>query len=167
MSKKTDIWMPLYVGDYLADTTHLSTAQHGAYLLLLMSAWRQGGKLPLQDAQLAAICRCSLRSWQRIKPVLLAFFRQEEDALVQPRLLAEWVRSQAIAEKNRENGRKGGRPRKARPEADGLLARLARFHPDPNPTLNPVLNPAETPSPSQSHHTEGAAAPWFPLLIAE
>ena len=42
MSEKTDIWMPLYIGDYLADTTGLDAEKSGCYLHWLMRYWRDG-----------------------------------------------------------------------------------------------------------------------------
>jgi len=67
------IWMPLYVGDYRRDTAHLSAAQHGAYLLLIMHYWQQGG-LPDEDDQLSRIASMSLAEWKKNRSVLRAFF---------------------------------------------------------------------------------------------
>lgn len=102
MSKRA--WMPLYVGDYLGDTGHLSTAQHGAYLLLMMHYWRQGG-LPDDDKQLAAITKLPLRLWMDSKETLQAFFF---DGWKHKRIEAELAKMQKVSERRSEAGYKGG-----------------------------------------------------------
>lgn len=117
MGSKSDvIWMPLYITDYLGDTMHLNTEQHGAYLLLLMAAWQRGGTLPDDDAQLAAIARLTPAVWRKHKAVVLAFFKSGELGLEQKRLVAEYGKSARIIETKRKNGKKGGRPSKQKPD---------------------------------------------------
>lgn len=73
---KPDTWMPLVIGDYLKDTTRLTTEQHGAYLLLIMSYWVEGPP-PDDDAELAAITGLDARTWKRQREKLSRFFRIE------------------------------------------------------------------------------------------
>ena len=46
--------MPLYIGDYVADTIGLSNAEHGAYLRCIMAYWMAGESL--EDRRLKEIC---------------------------------------------------------------------------------------------------------------
>ncbi len=70
---KTDIWMPIYIGDYLSATSRLSTEQHGAYLLLLMDYWKNGPP-PDDDRVLAQIARMHPDAWSISRGTLQAFF---------------------------------------------------------------------------------------------
>lgn len=66
-------WMPLYTADYLKDTQHLSTEEHGAYLLLLIAYWN-AGSLPDDDDALARIAKLSRQRWARTRPQIAPFF---------------------------------------------------------------------------------------------
>jgi len=97
-------WMPLYVGDYLGDTGHLTTAQHGAYLLLMMHYWRKG-ELPDDDRQLAKITKLSAKSWRAFRPVMQQFFHS---GWKHKRIDTELMRMLRVSEKRAIAGQKGG-----------------------------------------------------------
>lgn len=80
-------------GDFLADTTHLSAAETGAYVMLLVSAWRtKTCGLPDNDRDLSRWARCSAKEWAKIKPRVMPFWTMCPDGLWrQRRLLEEFV----------------------------------------------------------------------------
>ena len=86
---KTDIWMPLFIGDYLSDTMHLSTTGHGAYLLLLMAYWKNGGPLPGDDVFLSGTAKLSLSDWSAIRSSVATFFTSKGGMWVQKRMDTE------------------------------------------------------------------------------
>jgi uncharacterized protein YdaU (DUF1376 family) len=90
--------MPFYVGDYLADTTHLTAAESGAYLFLIMHYW-QKGSLPTDEAILARICRLTAREWAKSRPVLAEFFSADwKHDRVEQELEKARIKSEARAE---------------------------------------------------------------------
>ncbi len=98
-------WMPLYVADYLADTVHLSAAESGAYLHLIMNYWRHG-KLPADDVSLARVARMSSKEWARAKETLQAFFH---DGWKHKRIDFELEKSARKSEARAEFGSRGGK----------------------------------------------------------
>lgn len=74
---------------YLGDTTHLTTLEHGAYLLLLFTMWRAGGSLPNDDKKLARYAKLSAGQWERIKETVMEFFTVDNGLVTQSRLTRE------------------------------------------------------------------------------
>lgn len=101
----TDLpYMPLWVADYRADTAHLSTAEHGAYLLLIMHYW-QTGALPTKDDQLARIAGLKPKEWLRIRPTIIAFF---DDQWRHKRIDEELIEAREKHERRVSAGKSGG-----------------------------------------------------------
>ena len=102
-------YMQLEIAKYLADTTHLATVEHGAYMLLIMNYWQRGGALKNSDARLAAICRLTVEEFLRHKDVLSEFFEVTEDEWVHHRIEGDLDSARRRVEGARTAGTASGR----------------------------------------------------------
>lgn len=82
----TSPYMPLYIADYLADTSHLTAEEHGAYLLLIMTYWQRGKALPADPERLANIARVSNERWTSVQRTLNEFFVHVDGTLQHKRI---------------------------------------------------------------------------------
>ena len=83
--------IPLFPDAYHRDTTHLSTEEHGAYLLLLMAAWGSDDcSLPHDERRLAALAKLPVARWRKIASTVLEFWTIERGRITQKRLSHEW-----------------------------------------------------------------------------
>jgi uncharacterized protein YdaU (DUF1376 family) len=104
--------LPLFTDAFIADTGHLGALETGAYLMLLMVAWRTSEcRLPDDDAKLSRWARVDLRTWKRIKPEIMGFWTLNDGFWTQGRLTKERLSVSKRAEAARENGLRGGRPK--------------------------------------------------------
>jgi|GEM_PF-1938577 len=150
MTKTTSSWMPLWIGDYLADTQHLTRDEHGAYLLLLMTYWRNGGPLADDDRRLAAIVKASSKEWRALRPVLAEFFTVAGGVWRQKRVEAELSGSIERAEKAVSKAKKGAEARwkQSQEDAPSNAPSNAPSSPPSSPPSNAQAMPRQCPSPS-------------------
>jgi uncharacterized protein YdaU (DUF1376 family) len=76
-------YMPLFWGDFLANTLNLTAQEIGAYFLLIAHAWEHDGAIPYDDAQ--KIARVNNRHWTHVRSILEPFFAVDKDANGRPR----------------------------------------------------------------------------------
>jgi uncharacterized protein YdaU (DUF1376 family) len=96
--------MPVHIGDYLADTMHLSTEQHGAYLLLLFHLWRHG-ILHDDDVVLAQITGLDPGAWSNSRAAIVEFFEIYDGLWHHGRVEQERIRAAARQQSNSNKAR--------------------------------------------------------------
>lgn len=151
---RTDKFMPLYIADYLGDTSHLGMAEHGAYLLLLCHYWRTQQALPDDDQQLARIARGTRAQWKAVAPIIRAFFKPATingvRVLVHNRVEREMVEARKRSEAKQAAGKAGGIAARGKSGRKTIPDELQN-------NSNAINSPLETewqnntPSPSPSH----------------
>lgn len=104
-------FMPMFWGDFLANTLNLSAQEVGAYVLLIAHAWEHGGVIPYQEAR--RIARVEPKHWPKVERQLLPFFEVERDAKALPirlcsaRVLKELAKAEELSNKRKAAGMAG------------------------------------------------------------
>ena len=153
---RPDVFMPLYIGDYLAGTSRLTTELHGAYMLLIMDYWMNGSP-PDDDHALASITKMSVDAWSIARAKLEHFFSIENGCWKHKRIEQEL--SKAIE-------------KKAKAADKASKAAAARWEKDKNnaPSIPQAMHkecPSPSPSPSPSeiiNNSPSESAPVHELI---
>lgn len=115
-------YMQLYVDNFVCDTTHLTTEQVGAYMLLLAAMWKQGGELPNDPKILARIARIAPARWSKISGLIMAFFTVEGEKIQQERLKEEHKKAIQLSQKRIQSGKRGGQAKALKNNNQGLAS---------------------------------------------
>jgi uncharacterized protein YdaU (DUF1376 family) len=82
--------LPFSTSAYLSDTGHLSTTQHGAYFLILLTLWRFGGWIDGDEKTLAKVCKMPPDKWRKISADVKKLLTFKDGKVTQKRLLHEF-----------------------------------------------------------------------------
>lgn len=157
--------MPMFGDAYLADTTHLTTEEHGAYFLLLLAAWRQDDcALPDDDRKLARIAGLTPRKWKSIKPTIMEFWRIADGRIYQPRQRKEhaWVCKKSEANRQAAEAR-WNKQAPENKQGGGMRTHSGRNAPPPPPIEEPNGS-SSPPTPPRPISGKGwpSAPDWLP-----
>ncbi len=153
--------MPLWIGDYLKDTSRLTLSQHGTYLRLLMDQW-VNGPTPDDDTSICRILGCTAAEWRKNRPEISRFFEVSGGRWTHGRLEHERAEAQRRSDKAqakarqgaeaRWRGRKTGRrdaPSNAPSIADPMPQAMLEHMPMQCPSPSPLSVPPERATPDQ------------------
>lgn len=146
-------YMQLYVADYLADTMHLTTEEHGAYLLLIFNYWQTGKPIPV--SRLARIARLSNERWTDVERSLNEFFNERSGEWVHDRIERDLEAVHATQNQRSAAGKASAEARAARANSRKTKGVNARSTPVENPlNENSTIRDTDTDTDKELHtHT--------------
>ena len=152
------------IADYRKDTSHLSTLEHGVYRQLIDWQYLDEKPIPLETQVVSRRLRLATQDEQKaLENILSEFFERSEDGYFQKRIKVEILDYQENAEKNRRNGKLGGRPSKTQSVSSGLdLETQTKGNQEPiTNNHKPITNLKDT---SQAPKFDSTAA--FKVLVS-
>lgn len=147
-----------HLGDYAIATAHLSWDEDMAYSRLLRVYYQTEKPIPADHTQAYRIARASSAAQRKAVDVVLAeFFTLESDGYHQKRCDIEIEQATAKANKNREVGNLGGRPKKTM---------MVSENNHDGSEMEPCHNPSQTPdSRLKTKPTEAIASDGKPSKL--
>lgn len=91
--------LPLKTDALLADTSHMSAAEFGAYCRILLVMWRHGARLPDNEEELARIAGVPLSRWRKMAEKVRRPLTAAGGVLSQKRLTDTWLRVHEVRKK--------------------------------------------------------------------
>jgi uncharacterized protein YdaU (DUF1376 family) len=137
-------WMAFYVGDYVKNTLKLTTRQHGAYLLLILACWQDGGSVDGDDETLATITKLSMKDWLRDRPKLAPYFEATAQKWTHRRVVDELLEAARLTRERSSAGQRGAAKRWQR-HGGAMAEPLASARQNDAPSPSPLPSPSDSP----------------------
>lgn len=99
-----------YPGDYFRDTRGLETVEHGAYMLLLLSLYAEGGRL--DKARLPRLAGLKPKAFESVWAQIGRFFYEDGEAIGHRRVDRELAKQKKLSETRAAVARGGHKTRK-------------------------------------------------------
>lgn len=129
------------IADYKKDTAHLKPMEHYIYRFLIDLYYLNEKPIPLKtDSVMRRLSLETNDDEKMLLDVLNDFFEEREDGFYHKRIDAELAKYHANAEKNRENGKKGGRPPKNKPKKTQSVSDGLPVESELKPNYKPITN---------------------------
>lgn len=148
MSKKPDIFMPVFLGDLHKHIQRLNRADFGSYMFLMMDYWIMGPP-PDDDETLRTIAKCSEHEWSITRARLEQFFEIRDGRWHQKRVEEELDKAVGRKTKAKQAADARWEAERAKKKDAPSIRRASPKH---------MLQPCPSPSPSQVEDASKAAS---------